>query len=125
MTPERDKALVAKYPMIFQATTHKQEHMEMFGFECGDGWFDLIDKLCEELMIYSEQNPIHPVPVATQVKEKFGTLRFYVDQATNDQYLIISAAEHKSEEICERCGEPGTLDDSRSWIKTLCDKHRT
>jgi hypothetical protein len=124
MTPEKDKALVAKYPQIFKAQNPKQEHMQMFGFECGDGWFDIIDQLCSLLMIDHEFNPDHTVPVAQQVKEKFGTLRFYVDQANEYQYKLIDRAEKLSAETCEQCGEPGTLDGSRSWIKTVCEKHK-
>lgn len=123
MSPEKDKALVAKYPMIFDPQTPKQVHYEMFGFECGDGWFDIIDKLCEELMVHWELHPDDTPPVAMQVKEKFGTLRFYVDSATDAQYELITRAEHKSESTCEVCGAPGKLDGSRSWIKTLCAEH--
>jgi hypothetical protein len=61
--------------------------------------------------------------VATQIKEKFGTLRFYYDGG--DDYVdgIVRMAESMSSVTCETCGNPGTQTYG-GWIKTLCDKHR-
>lgn len=64
----------------------------------------------------------HKVPVVVQVKEKFGTLRFYTHGATEQQYTYIDFAEHISGSICERCGSPGKVRGG-SWLTTLCAKH--
>jgi hypothetical protein len=62
------------------------------------------------------------VPVASQVKEKFGGLRFYVQAATDKHYQYISFAESMSYRTCEECGAPGkTYTDG--WHTTLCDIH--
>jgi hypothetical protein len=62
------------------------------------------------------------VPVAVQVKEKFGGLRFYVQAATDKHYQYISFAESMSYRTCEECGNPGkTYTDG--WHRTLCDIH--
>jgi hypothetical protein len=62
------------------------------------------------------------VPVAVQVKEKFGGLRFYVQAATKEHYNYISFAESMSYRTCEQCGAPGkTYTDG--WHMTLCDIH--
>jgi len=62
------------------------------------------------------------VPVAVQVKEKFGGLRFYVQAATDKHYDYISFAESMSYRTCEMCGAPGkTYTDG--WHTTLCDIH--
>jgi hypothetical protein len=62
------------------------------------------------------------VPVAVQVKEKFGWLRFYVQAATDKHYQYISFAESMSYRTCEDCGAPGkTYTDG--WHTTLCDIH--
>jgi hypothetical protein len=62
------------------------------------------------------------VPVAVQVKEKFGGLRFYVQAATDKHYNYISFAESMSYRTCEECGAPGkTYTDG--WHMTLCDIH--
>jgi hypothetical protein len=62
------------------------------------------------------------VPVASQVKEKFGGLRFYVQAATKEHYNYISFAESMSYRTCESCGADGkTYTDG--WHTTLCDIH--
>ena len=62
------------------------------------------------------------VPVAVQVKEKFGGLRFYVQAATDAHYKYITFAESMSYHTCESCGAPGkTYTDG--WHRTLCDIH--
>ena len=62
------------------------------------------------------------VPVASQVKEKFGGLRFYVQAATDKHYQYITFAESMSYRTCEECGAPGkTYTDG--WHTTLCDIH--
>ncbi len=80
-----------------------------FYFECNDGWFPLIRKLCEDLAAFHI-----PDLKAVQVKEKFGGLRFYIDPFTAPNKKIkeevgrfIAKAEHDSYTICECCGDPG------------------
>lgn len=60
--------------------------------------------------------------VATQVKEKFGTLRFYY--YGGDDYVrgAVSTAEAMTYRICEACGNPGRARNN-SWIRVVCDKH--
>jgi len=62
------------------------------------------------------------VPVAVQVKEKFGGLRFYVQAATDKHYHYISFAESMSYRTCEQCGAPGKRY-TNGWHTTLCDIH--
>lgn len=63
-----------------------------------------------------------PQFVAEQIKEKFGTLRFYYrggDEYTNG---VASMAEAMSGCTCEVCGKPGTTG-GKGWIKTSCEEH--
>lgn len=62
------------------------------------------------------------VPVAFQVKEKFGGLRFYVQAATDKHYSYINFAESMSYKTCEVCGSPGERY-TDGWHTTLCDVH--
>jgi hypothetical protein len=62
------------------------------------------------------------VPVAVQVKEKFGGLRFYVQAATDKHYNYINFAESMSYKICEVCGSPGERY-TDGWHTVLCDEH--
>jgi hypothetical protein len=57
-----------------------------------------------------------------QVKEKFGTLRFYCPgNDAIDRYVQL--AERLSSVTCEDCGKRGTANDS-GWIRTQCDDCR-
>lgn len=87
-------------------------------FECGPGWFQLLHDLSTEL-----SSEIHPESRVTQVKEKYGTLRFYVDFANDASWDIIEKYEAKSATICEECGHPGQRREINGWISTLCDDH--
>jgi len=63
-----------------------------------------------------------PQVEAVQVKEKFGTLRFYYDGG--DEFIngLVTMAESISGRTCEVCGAEGKHR-SGGWIRVLCDKH--
>lgn len=64
------------------------------------------------------------IPVAVQVKEKFGGLRFYVCNATEEQRQYIRFAERLSYRICEECGATkDTVFYPIGWNRTLCPEH--
>lgn len=60
--------------------------------------------------------------VATQIKEKFGGLRFYCDGGDEFTEGLIQMAEMMADCTCEVCGKPGSTRGG-GWIKTLCDEH--
>ena len=96
-----------------------------WGFECGDGWYRLIDTLCDTIQGYIDRNRKYNAidiaqVTAVQVKEKFGTLRFYYDGGDDTVRGMVWLAENLSAEICENCGNPGTLVRT-GWMRTLCD----
>lgn len=91
--------------------------------QCGDGWFDLIDVLCQQLQHDTEQAGA-PQVLASQVKEKYGGLRFYADSGSDRQWAMIELAEALSERVCDACGAPGRcgrLQDGS--IATRCNAH--
>jgi hypothetical protein len=120
MNQENTKKLLDRFN-FFQPTMHNPRRF--WGFECGDGWFELIWKLCEDLdemrkhLIIIPEDPFQ----ALQVKEKFGGLRFYINGCSNDMFQRILKAEHDSFSICENCGKAGELRPG-GWVKTLCDE---
>lgn len=91
---------------------------------CDAGWYPLITELGAELAA------IDPNYVVHQIKEKFGTLRFYTDTKAEGERLqrfeaLIAGAETRSANTCERCSSsPAELHVSKaaplSRIKTLC-----
>jgi len=63
-----------------------------------------------------------PQVVADQVKEKFGTLRFYYHGGDDRIEGMVRMAESMSSVTCEECGAPGVLRGG-GWLQTLCDTH--
>ncbi len=130
MSPELDKQLCEKYPKIFKNRNGDPKSTAMcWGIECGDGWYDLIDNLCRNLQWNTDKNNYvtdgierYPQVVASQVKEKFGGLCFYVESATDAQYAVIEFVESMSYRVCDVCGAKGKRNKS-GWIKTRCDEH--
>ena len=177
MKQELDEYLCKVYPkMMVNRDKSMQETCMCWGFECGDGWFQILNQLMGNIqhhidwkiqqrdyaVKYNEmatqckagifdlfeknmENVIDQefkerrlkeivdgqfrevpelVPQVTldQVKEKFGTLRFYY--SGGDEYIhgLVSMAESMSGVTCEDCGKPGTQT-SGGWIKTACVEH--
>lgn len=87
----------------------------------GPGWYATIVELDAQLA------GIDPNYVVLQVKEKFGSLRYYANTDLIDQWAefnaLIEAAEDRSQHTCEQCGAPGTIDRRMiSWVRTLCGR---
>lgn len=132
MQEELQNKLIEKYPKIFKQKDSPMNQTCMYwGLECGNGWYDLIDRLCFQLQFNTEHNN-YPQVEATQVKEKFGTLRFYyqTNASEEDKYSerncryiegLISFAEFYSEFICENCGSMENVSQTKGWITTLCE----
>jgi hypothetical protein len=170
-----DKLLCEKYPkMMVNRNKDMMETCMCWGFECGEGWFNILDQLMGNIQhhidwkekqrkwtmeynemaaqckagnfdLFEEANQsltneeyknerlaeiikgnFREVPESIsqvtldQVKEKFGTLRFYY--SGGDDYIsgLVSMAESMSAITCETCGKPGTQT-SGGWIKTICE----
>jgi hypothetical protein len=82
----------------------------------GPGWHPIIDRLAADLLKLGWDGKV------LQVKEKFGSLRFYIDQKTDVFHDRIFIATAESSRTCEICGTPG-IPRSGEWIRTLCDEH--
>jgi hypothetical protein len=88
-------------------------------FECHEGWYPLIQKLIEDLIKLGWDKQV------TQVKEKFGGLRFYINEGSNEVHDRITKAEQESYTICEMCGTSGEIRKDTGWYRTLCEAHHT
>lgn len=91
------------------------------GFECGDGWFNIIQPMVAYICRHNKKYKSSQIHM-TQVKEKYGTLRFYTNHETGPLSRMIKEAEAKSAVTCEQCGEPGKIR-GRGWYYTACDEH--
>lgn len=132
--------LASKYPELVGKS-------RFGGFCVGEGWFNLIDRLCgmihyhvtqhnedvEYRLNHMERDPEASysedlitkweMPKIRQVKEKFGTLRFYMDTNIKRFRHYVDFAEAMSGVVCEECGAPGSVRNSSGWIHVMCDKH--
>lgn len=96
-----DDSLCQRYPDIF-----RDRHGTIYetgmcrGFCCGDGWYDIINRLCAEISNQVDSGTMPPV-VASQVKEKFGSLRFYFRGGNNETRRLVELARLESEMTSE------------------------
>jgi hypothetical protein len=114
MSPEKTEALFKSFPGLYAGySLPPTQTLMCFGFECDDGWFDLLWRLSKNL---SEEHV-----VAVQVKEKYGTLRFYIGVGSDTAFDIVDTAEAESACICEKCGDAGEMRTRGIWLKVLCE----
>lgn len=118
---EFGKYLHAKYPEIFN---------DDLWIECGTGWYDLVNDLSREIVTnlhkFGDRYEGTQAITVTQIKEKYGSLRYYVVYDMDDMDImqfeqIISHHENLSLNICEDCGEAGMISKPDGyWLKVLC-----
>jgi hypothetical protein len=104
----------------------KFKYVQNAHFGTDEGWDMLIYKLCCRIESHLAWNNPEGYIKITDVKEKFGGLRFYYDDHSKaSEYIsgMVDFAEKMSEVTCERCGKPGTFRGELPWFKTLCDNH--
>jgi hypothetical protein len=145
---ELENKLIEKYPAIFKEIGSDPRHSCMaWGIECGDGWYDIIDALCGSIdnavgianRSWQDTQPAFRLEVhAAQIKQKYGSLRFYVDigwtgapldepaqlvvnKASDHFYGATDMAERMSRRICESCGQPGRINEGFAWLRCECD----
>jgi len=120
---------------------------DAYGCCVGEGWYDILRGLCLDITKAYEAANLPVDIVVVQVKEKFGTLRFYSYPAGHNPGVFafdfigsgslrmspgetvlhkeISNIKRKWEEasgnVCERCGAEAELRTDLGWIKTYCD----
>lgn len=164
MNKHYDRYLTKKYAPLYRDRYGDMRTTAMcWGFDVGDGWFNIINTLslllCADWVWAKddynrlkelegqrefgdwdvEYNKIvtpemvekarlkmleeeTKVPVAIQVKEKFGTLRFYTAGATDVHQAFIDYATILSAYTCEICGHKGKLNKG-GWLSVRCKEH--
>ena len=114
MSPDNVKYLRDNHPNLF---------LRIVSIDVSDGWFNLlkatlstiaweINNLPEEL-----KSSIH----LTQIKEKFGGIRIYLNHTTPHINGVIALASTLSSITCEECGLPGSQRNIKGWICTACE----
>lgn len=130
MNEELTKRLIEKYPKIF---THESGKPNYWSIDCGDGWYTLIEMLCDRIQsrcdcvkksstLNSDDWDIQTQFEAIQVKEKFGTLRIYGNGGDDYVFGLIEMAEQISSTICIQCGSNHNVKMTTGWITPFCEK---
>ena len=130
MNQELDDYLCTTYPKLFSERNLPMSKTCMcWGFGCGDGWFNIINQLCQNIQCHldwkNQDGEVVPQVVVSQVKEKFGTLRFYYMGGDDIIDGMVRMAESMSGVTCEGCGNIATTsevdeDGTMGWIRTEC-----
>ena len=181
MKRELDQQLCENYPkMMVNRDKHMTETAMCWGFDCGDGWFNILNQLMgniqhhidwkiqqhESAIKYNEMAALckagnfelfekeykgiekeykdrrleeiikgnlrtvpELVPQVTldQVKEKFGTLRFYYTGGDDIIDGMVRMAEAMSGVTCEACGNTAETNWPKGknggiggWVRTIC-----
>ena len=116
MKKDLENILYSKYAEMFIEKDYPITHSTMaWGFSHGDGWFDLIDNLCESIQKHSkikkEKDASYEDVVVHQVKSKWNSLRFYYSGGDEVISNLVNFAENLSNVICEHCGSKETPDE--------------
>lgn len=122
----------------FPIPDHDREELARCGVGgrpgCGPGWWPLVALLVDDIRAYNTTAPNptdryprgKPLIRVSQIKEKYGTLRFYAEGVDSARLTeAIEAAEYVSGFLCESCGRPGierTIGGViGGWVVTTCD----
>jgi len=117
MKKELTEKLMFKYHDMFHDLSRGEAKPLIRFIECGDGWYDIIERLCDDIHAMN--------PKVMQIKEKFGGLRFYCsfNSDYSDQgWKRIRKAEEEASETCEDCGKPGNMQIVSGWRGTVCEE---
>lgn len=96
-------------------------HLGVGYIAAGMGWFGLIEETLEQIDATLLPEDVEAFRI-TDVKEKYGTLRIYTDNAPDAVEVIIEVAERRSALTCDRCGEYGRVG-GRRWLACRCGRH--
>lgn len=124
----KNKKLCKRYPFLIQRDWCGKPFDYQFTYldDMPEGWRHKFGiDMCEDIRrVLVKANYLYDYQVG-QVKEKYGTLRWYDYGAPSSIFRelqdIIDKYEHISARTCIRCGRPATKI-STGWICPFCDK---
>lgn len=118
------RRIMQRFPNIFGPGPWAGENNGLlaYGFECGPGWYPLLERLCSDLSKIVQEDDLKEFQVI-QVKQKLGTLRFYVRGGSARTFDRIRKGEREAADTCERCGtRPAKLYSLSGFLVTCCEK---
>jgi hypothetical protein len=117
--------LISKYPKIFEDYEGNPSRVNWLDLPAG--WVGIIDDLCGAIQQYCDHinhynrssNEEWQVR-CVQMKEKFGNLRFYVNDADPLVEGMINLACYQCDLKCQDCGSRKDIVVTAGWIRHLC-----
>ena len=136
----KNKRLCKRYPFLIPTTRwtgkaswdkKKRKHMTWYNAPYSyteldlmpEGWRKVFgEQICEEIReALIKVNYLYDYRIS-DIKEKYGSLRWYDFGATEEIYDIIRKYEKMSEHICLHCGRPAEIISFYGWLEPLCEK---
>lgn len=114
---------MGRFPILFQDRKKSmQETCMCWGIDCPIGWYHILEQLCTYLEFHNQQfsKEYGIAVVADQVKEKFGTLRFYFSIAFVDKETGMKVG--PDDENDETTSETAALYVARDYLDMLADE---
>ena len=126
-TKEENIELCKRYPFLIPRNRWTGEIARDYDYSyteidaLGEGWFKAFGlQICEEIRnALIEANYLDKYRII-DIKEKYGSLRWYDAGAPEKVYKIIRKYEKLSEEVCYNCGKP-SVGYTPGWILFLCE----
>lgn len=116
---EYDELLLHDFPELYERMNMTvQESCLGFGTEINKGWYEIIYYYSEKIHDYMKEKNLNTR--VEQVKQKFGELRWYIDNTDDFIDKLVNKAENECEKICEVCGSREEVKNTR-YI-TICNK---
>ncbi|KAF2655603.1 hypothetical protein K491DRAFT_423291 [Lophiostoma macrostomum CBS 122681] len=126
MRDELRVKLLEDFPDLYPNRDPSITDYAPFQFECADGWYNIIYRLSYQLasIIANDESLAGKNVKVFQVKEKFGTMRFYMSRYTNEVHEAIAKAQEESAKTCETCGVDGDGVGLKTdgWVRTICEE---
>lgn len=115
---------IGRTMMAVESMRRRRRKVSDIQWECGKGWWPLIEKVAESIDRFNEAHRAEFIEV-TQIKQKSGGLRINHYNTPDDIRLIIDEAVAASWNTCEMCGSTRNVTtDTEGYRRTLCQECR-
>lgn len=99
--------------------TRREMSIDDLTKQVGPGWKSIVENLINDLFLLGWNGEY------VQIKEKFGGLRFYIQNGNTEIRQRIHQAEQESVRTCDVCGNDGTVEtNEQGWYNARCSIHR-
>ena len=134
---EYDQFMCKRFPQFFaQRNQSQMETCMCWGFEIGNGWYPVLFELCKRLEVLC--TPYNIALEFEQIKEKFGSARFYYSLGLSEAKIdtpeatetlsvvnetirdLVSEYENKCDKICAMTGRYYKHKISTGWVYDIC-----